>query len=96
MPQFLTDDVRDIVNNPTPGETVELVVGVDEGHLQEVEDWVSKHGGEVERTVGFDMILLELPEEEVAGLSEHPHVDSMEFNDTIEVLSRGNRYSPSE
>lgn len=90
MSPFVSQDAQKVRDNPTEGETVELVIGVQEGHLSQVSDWIEEHDGEVKREVPFNMLLVHLGEPSVARLCEVRGVESVEFNESIEVLDSGN------
>jgi hypothetical protein len=93
LPQYISEKVNAVIENPGEGDTVELVLGVDSTRIPAIEDWVQEHEGSVSRELPFDMLLVMLPETHISDLSEVEGINSIEFNETLEVLERGNWHS---
>lgn len=68
----------------------ELIIGVKEDHLSELTQWVENQSGTVERELRGNLLLITLPEEEVGTLCEVNSVESVEFNESISILEKGN------
>ncbi|WP_101294430.1 hypothetical protein [Halegenticoccus soli] len=83
---YLSHPVRRIRDDPTPGESVALVVEASESAGAEtIEEAVSDLGGSVDRDLGFDAVLVTVPETAVAALAERADADRIETANTISL-----------
>jgi hypothetical protein len=87
MPQFVQNEVSLRRANPQEGERLELVLGIRGGHVDVVRDNVIANGGEVIEQLPFDSLLIDYPETELDALCEMPEIESIELDESMEVLS---------
>lgn len=90
MPRFISQQAKAVRDDPKDGENVTLVIGYGEGHLSLLKSWVKDNGGEFKRELRGDTVLVNLPQDMVESLCSTEFADSVELNETIRVLDRGN------
>ncbi|WP_228546081.1 hypothetical protein [Halegenticoccus tardaugens] len=83
---YLSHPVRRIRDDPTPGESVPLVVErAASADPDAIEEAIADLDGDVDRNLGFDAVLVTVPETSVAALTERDDVARIETANTISL-----------
>lgn len=87
MGSYVQEDVANIRDDATPGESVTLLVGVTEGAMADVKERAREAGATSVRELPFNSLQVTLPETSVGTICEIPSVESVELDEGMEVLS---------
>lgn len=87
MARFIQQEVSAIRDNPHEDESVELVLGVEKGTSENVEQRVKDLNGEVVEELPFSSLLVEMPENKVDSICTTPGIESVELDTGMEVLA---------
>jgi len=85
MSTYLSHPVRRIRDEPADGESIRLVVELDDIDSEKLSTTVSALSGTIERDLQFDCYLIEIPEVAVKDLCELSGVGRIETADTIVI-----------
>jgi len=87
MARFVQSEVAERRDRPTEGETVTLVLGIVSGHTSTAKQRVTELGGEVNEELPFDSLLVDIPENELTELCEISEIESIELDESMEILA---------
>lgn len=90
MVEFIEEAVQDIRDDPNSGNSVELILGVDPSHKEEVTENLRSQGVDDIEVGEPPVILVTVDEAAVAEITRLPHLEDIELNSTGKVLSQGN------
>jgi hypothetical protein len=90
MARYVQPAVRELADEPTSGERVELVVVPEDGAADAVETCVAELGGRVTREIELGMFAVEIDETAVDALCDESAVQSVTFDEELSVLDSGN------
>lgn len=91
MPQYIQPGVERARDDPSAGEFVDLVLVPEEGAERSVRASVAALGIEIDRDIEFGMIAVSVEETAIDGLCEVSGLQSIAFDEEMEVLGSGNR-----
>jgi hypothetical protein len=87
MAPFVEDEVAQLRENATSGESVTLVVGVTDGATQRVRERIQAAGATSVETLPFNSLQVTIPETSVDTVCDIPGIESVEFDGGMEVLA---------
>jgi hypothetical protein len=91
MPEFVSEQVADVRDDPSSGDIVTVVVQARDDNAEPVKEWVTAHGGEVTHTGHFGLVEASIPETEVPTLCDQNFTRSVESpDDAIRFHAGGN------
>jgi hypothetical protein len=91
---YIQHEVEELRQDPQEGEWIDLLVGVDEDRTDEAKDRLEEESATIERELAFGLFLVQVPETAINAICNIEVVESVELNDSLELLDQGNSYSP--
>lgn len=86
MARYVAPGVRAIEEDPTPGESVHLAVVPSNDATEAVKERIRDQNGDVERHLPSGVLVVSLPEPEVAAISQIESLESVSLSDRMETL----------
>lgn len=93
MTIYIEKEVEKIRDDPTPGESIVLLVGVEPSAIEEFSSEIEKLGGDIIEELPFETLRVKVPQETVSSICAMEGIESIETESAFEVLSQGNGYS---
>lgn len=90
MPQYIQPEVERLRDDPSSGEFVDLVVVPEDGTEEVLRDRIEALGIEVTRDIEFGMLAVRVEETVIEELCEVTGLQSIAFDEEMEVLGSGN------
>jgi len=87
MPTYVADEVNSLIHETATNERVELLVGIYDGHTEEVVDAVTELGATETERLPFNSLRVVLPKPSVAQLAQVDGVESIELDEGMEILA---------
>ena len=91
----LSSGVEKILENPTSGEDISLIVSIDRGDTDEVVTAIEAAGGVVEMIISNEDLAVTIDERALSEVCELERVESVEVEGTGRVLDSGDFQSPA-
>lgn len=92
--QYIQREVNDIRQDPQEDTWTELIVGVDENHAEEAKHRLQQESATIKTELPFSLFHIRTRETTVNAICNIDTVQSVELNDSLEMLSSGNPCSP--
>lgn len=90
MARYVQPTVRELADEPTGGERVELVVVPEDDAADAVRTRVAALGGRVTREIELGMLAVEIEQTAITDLCDVPGVRSVTVDEDLSVLESGN------
>lgn len=90
MPHYIQPGVEELRTDPSPGEYAELVLVPTEGAEESLRANVDALGIEITRDIEFGMMAVRVEETAIDELCEVADLQSITFDEEMEVLDSGN------
>lgn len=85
MARHIETGVREIMDNPDPTKSANLVIVAESTTPEEIDERVTEAGGEITEMLPGGVFIAEIPEPRVGALSECECIDSISINGRLEL-----------
>jgi len=92
--RYVERAVREMRENPDSGASTTLLLGVRGDSILAVEEKVESVGGKVTERLPFNTLEVRVPESSLADILEMDGLESVETDESLEDLDRGNLDRP--
>lgn len=86
MSAYIADEVDTLIQQEGGPDSVNLLIGVREGHLNEVKDQVWSVGGSEIEELPFNSLTASVPRPNVVRVCKLDGVESVELDEGMEIL----------